>query len=641
MKQINKSLINAAQMLESVIDVSGIKGKRNAHYQKSGNLQQWAIKKRSELIELCADPDTRQTLEAWIKEPTDRKNIIPCIAKIIAISAIPENEFTAEQFPIFDDPLRDINAILAPYGNTWKQARDNYKINNECDRVQAGEDIAEVQAVAANPTAANTTTAAANQGGQSAAAELLQKLIDIKPELNKDRYPWVDIGFSRLFSDIYVNNCRYNSTAKCWYFYDGKRWVKDQDGKRVEALAKDFYHGLVSYCASQYIDQNIQQPYLNEVCKLGKFNPRATVIKDAASDNFFVYEDLDKDPDLFNCQNGVFNLKTMTFTPGHSPDQLLSKISNVVYDPNADSKEWEKFINEVMQGDAEKIEYLQKVLGYSLTTNTDEECLWFWYGEKSRNGKSTTAETYSYMMGNAEGYAAAVDPNTLAQKQNNDSSRPNGDIACLEGVRFLNVSEPPKNMIFNAALVKKLTGGNRIKARDNYEKFHEYNPIFKIIIDTNYLPIVLDDTLFLSGRVIVVTFDRVFSEAEQDHTLKDRLRTPQNISGLFNWCLEGLEKYRRDGLKKPQSIQEATELYQNNSDKVNMFITECMDRTQGINTKGKDVYQRYKQWCFDCGYSPEGQQNFFGTLRKKNLLGTGTVAGATYYNVMLDYTIKP
>ena len=614
---ITKALIEAAQMLEAAIekDRVSLPGQLEPNYRNPDMLQQWVNDKRTELINLCADPDTRQQLEAWIPSADDPKEIIPNIAKFIAMYAVPEApEFTPDTFPVYIDPAHTIPSILAAYDDPWKQARDFYAISAECEAVEAGNDIPTTEAEAEQIEAGIGTAG-------HAAAALLQKLIDIQPEKDILRYPLEDIGFSRLFSDVHADDCKYNAKAKCWYYYDGKRWIPDPDGKQAEALAKTFYVELLQYCA-QYLsyDIDLQSKWMKAILLLQKYNRRITLIKDAQSNSVINYDDLDKDKNLFNCQNGVYNLKTMTFTPGHDPAQLLSKVSNVIYDPTASSAEWDKFISEVMQGDTEKIEYIQKLFGYCLTGDTVQECLWFWYGEKSRNGKSTTAETFAYMMGNNEGYAAAVDPDTLAQKNDFDSGKPKPDLARLEGVRFLNVSEPPKNMLFNAALVKKLTGGNRLVVRDVYEKSHEYTPLYKIIIDTNYLPAINDDTLFLSNRVIVIPFERVFTEEEQDHTLKERLQTPQNISGLFNWCLEGLQKYRRDGLKKPQSIRDATDQYKDNSDKVNSFFAECMERLPGINTKGKDVYQRYKQWCFDCGYSPEGQQNFSGHCERKTYL---------------------
>lgn len=61
-----------------------------------------------------------------------------------------------------------------------------------------------------------------------------------------------------------------------------------------------------------------------------------------------------------------------------------------------------------------------------------------------------------HMLGGSSGYAMQMKPESLAQKQNNDSRQANGDIARLAGARFLNVSEPPKKMIFDAALLKTL-----------------------------------------------------------------------------------------------------------------------------------------------------------------------------------------
>ena len=52
---------------------------------------------------------------------------------------------------------------------------------------------------------------------------------------------------------------------------------------------------------------------------------------------------------------------------------LLSKICNVSYAPDAICPEWNKFLEQIMQGDKEKIQYLQKIAGLSLTGNTEEE----------------------------------------------------------------------------------------------------------------------------------------------------------------------------------------------------------------------------------------------------------------------------
>jgi putative DNA primase/helicase len=138
----------------------------------------------------------------------------------------------------------------------------------------------------------------------------------------------------------------------------------------------------------------------------------------------------------------------------------LSKLAPVIYQETAKSELWEKFIAEIMDGDKEKIRYLQRVCGLALTADTSLECLWVLYGASTRNGKSTFCEVISTMLGD---YAAATPPETFSQKKRN-SSQASGDIARLDNIRFLTASEFPQNMLLDVALVKTLTGRDKIVA---------------------------------------------------------------------------------------------------------------------------------------------------------------------------------
>ena len=61
----------------------------------------------------------------------------------------------------------------------------------------------------------------------------------------------------------------------------------------------------------------------------------------------------------------------------HDPDLLLTQIANVRYEPGKSCERWEKFIEEVMQGNQEKVRYLQKLFGICLTGDTRLEKMWF------------------------------------------------------------------------------------------------------------------------------------------------------------------------------------------------------------------------------------------------------------------------
>lgn len=474
---------------------------------------------------------------------------------------------------------------------------------------------------------------------QNFKAKVPKAIINRLKELGADiNFSLNDKGFGELFAEVYKNTCRYNATAKEWFFYNGKVWTRDEGSMRTLNKAKELADSLLIY-ATTIQDENVKKNFLDYASKLGQLRFRETMVKDSRDIYFVTQSDFDKNLELFNCQNGTLNLKTFEFAP-HNPDDLLSKISNVVYEPSAKSEEWEKFIDEVMQGDTEKIEYLQKILGYALTADTNLETCFILYGATTRNGKSTLIETLLYMLGNTAGYGMSMRPETLAQKQNKDSRQASGDIARLDGCRFLNASEPPKRMIFDVGLLKNLLGRDSITARHLHEREFEFIPRFKLFINTNFLPLITDDTLFTSGRINVITFDRHFEPHEQDKNLKSKLIKPDNLSGIFNWCIEGLKMYYTDGATPPQAVTNATAEYRTNSDKIGNFITECLEPRIGTNIKALDVYIKYKEWCSNNGFGVENKGNFFDELRGKNIFATsGTINGKTVRNVVRDYIL--
>ena len=463
-----------------------------------------------------------------------------------------------------------------------------------------------------------------------------------KPHL----YSQDDKGNGELYGDVFKNVLRYDSTINQWRFYNGKYWQVDEGGLIASRYAKFLKDALFTYSLSDEINNEIGceekskvvDTFRKHILTLGKKIIRDNMIKDAKDKFPIKRTDLDNNIYLLNCLNGTLNLKTFEFKK-HNPNDLLSKISNVEYNPDAYSPRWEKFVDEVMQGDKEKIKYLQKSIGYSITGDTSEEKFFIWYGATTRNGKSTLSNTLMYLLGDSNGYAMQANPETFAQKQNKDSRNASGDIARLDGVRFLALSEPPKRLIFDNALIKTLTGRDVITARNLYEREFQYTPKFKLIINTNHLPIITDDTMFSSGRVNVIIFDKHFSEAEQDIKLKDTLREPENLSGILNWCIEGLKLYNSERLIPPQSVVDATKQYRKDSDKIGVFVDECLVKADDT-IRARDAYQVYEHWCKSCGYGVEGLKNFYSELKTKSLLkDSATVDSKTVRNVICGYSI--
>lgn len=519
-----------------------------------------------------------------------------------------EEGHSVEEFEdlIKNDDGRDTVSILRKYGETKKsekekKTRTGEKSKKDCLVLKRGSE------------------------------DILKQLITLNAA---ECFQMNDRGSADLFATIFKNISRYNPTKKDWMYYDKTRWTADTEGMRAKRNAKTLADVLVRYSVTASLPDDKRQSYIKYAAGMMNYRNRNVMITDAKDLNFFENIELDKDDFFLNCKNCVLDLSgDQPKALEHNADLLLSKICNASYNPVATCTLWEKTVNEIMQGDSSKIEYLQKMSGRFLTGDTSEEEFYIFFGATTRNGKSTITELLLYLLGD---YATTISPESLAIKANKDSRTASPDIAKLAGTRLVVASEPPRRMLFDSSLVKTLTGRDSISARFLHENEFQFKPKFKLILNSNYLPVINDKTVFSSNRVKVIPFERHFAEKEQNKHLKEQLQ--QEIDGILNWCIEGLYMYRKEGIEPPEAVRTATHEYGEDSDKTGKFISECLVRSEH-NLAAKDVYEKYSQWCNDCGLGIDGRTSFYEELKTKNLLSkTGTVAGKTVKNVIKGYS---
>ena len=431
-------------------------------------------------------------------------------------------------------------------------------------------------------------------------------IADLSPHTNP-RYESFQIGNKNMFVDYYRPIILVNETRGCWYIYDGRVWRPDTHDLRICEMAIEFHDVLLSFAGS-ITSEDTRNRFLKRVALLDQKKYRDIMVKDASKEKSITVQmkAFDRDKFTFNCHNGTINLKTGEFRP-HTPSDLLTKVTEVDYVPGAVCPRWLTFLDEVFEGDKDRIRYLQKAVGYAMSGDTRLECMFLLYGPTSRNGKGTTMETVLRILGE---YGRTAKPEMLGKKGFSDSSGPSEDVARLNGARMVNVSEPEKTMVIDASLTKQMTGNNQLTARFLRENSFEFKPQFKLFIDTNHLPQISDMTLFESDRIRVIPFNRHFEEEERDIDLKHYLADPENLSGILNWCLEGFRLYQEEGLKMPESVKKATQEYRAMSDRIMMFTSQCLKREKGQELRSKAIYNRYTEWCRDNGFKYENAANF-------------------------------
>ena len=432
----------------------------------------------------------------------------------------------------------------------------------------------------------------------------LDRLKELDPT-NQSKYPWNDIGAGHIFADFYQDRLRYVSERKMWFYYEAGIWNKDTGNLRAMKYCMELANLMYSF-ALEIRDEDKRKSYMKYAAKWQNHSKRVDILKDAQVHHPIHYGDFDADIYAFNCKNGTLHINTGEFTEHRSTD-LLTKISPVVYDPTAYSERFCTYIDEIMSGDTERAKFLQKILGYGLTGDTRHECMTILYGATTRNGKGTLCESVLKVLGE---YGCTSRAETIAMKNYTNGSQPSEDVARLAGVRFVNISEPTKGMVLDAAKIKAMTGNDTLNARYLHENSFDFQPQFKIYVNTNYLPVINDMTLFSSDRIIIIPFDRHFDEQTRDTSLKQKFAEAEVQSAILNWLLEGYRLLRKEGLRLPKSVKAATERYQHDSDKMVLFFEDKLVADDTAEELTATVYARYKGWCKDNGCYAEGMKNF-------------------------------
>lgn len=432
----------------------------------------------------------------------------------------------------------------------------------------------------------------------------VDRLKELDP-MDSGKYPWNDIGAGRIFADYYQDRLRYVPERKVWFYYENGIWQPDTGSLRAMKCCMELADLMYTF-ALEIRDEDKRKAYMKYASRWQSHSNRVNILKDAQVHHPISYGRFDSDIYIFNCKNGTLHIDTGEFTEHRSTD-LLTKISTVTYDPNAHSPRFSSYIDEIMSGDADRARFLQKILGYGLTGDTRHECMTILYGVTTRNGKGTLCESVLKVLGD---YGCASRPETIAMKSYTNGSQPSEDVARLAGVRFVNIPEPGKGMVLDAAKVKAMTGNDTLNARFLHENSFDFRPQFKIYVNTNYLPVINDMTLFSSDRIIIIPFDRHFDEQSRDTTLKRQFSEEKVQSAILNWLLEGYRFLRSEGLHLPQSVKDATERYQHDSDRMVLFFEDNLVADDTAEEMTSTVYARYKGWCQENGCHPEGMKNF-------------------------------
>jgi len=259
----------------------------------------------------------------------------------------------------------------------------------------------------------------------------------------------------------------------------------------------------------------------------------------------------------------------------------------VVYDPSATCPRWEQFLPEIFENDAELISYVQCAVGYSLTADVSEQCIFLAYGEGA-NGKSTFLKTIGRVLGD---YSCNLP--FSAFEIGGRSSIPN-DIAALVGKRIVTSVETNEATRLNEGRIKALTGGDPITARYLYGEFFTFQPVAKFWLAFNDKPRVVDDSHGFWRRIRLIPFVHRFEGQQDDKHLDKKLIA--EAPGILNWALKGGLDWQKTGLVTPEAVEIATVEYREESNSAAAFINDRCCIEVGSWVSSGDLFAAYCKW---------------------------------------------
>jgi putative DNA primase/helicase len=377
-----------------------------------------------------------------------------------------------------------------------------------------------------------------------------------------------------------------------WLAWDGVRWAADDRGAAKRA---------VLHVLSKALNDSTDDPVLrSDVKKCESASGVAGVLDLASALVAFAVTvaDLDADPYLLNVANGTLDLRTMDLRD-HAPADRCTKVAKAAWRSDASMATWEGFLGYVLP-DAEVREFLQRVAGVGLLGVVVEHVLPILTGSGA-NGKSVFDQAVRFALGD---YASTVEPDLFLHRQ---GAHPTGEMDLL-GKRWVVVSETEKDRRLAEATMKRLTGGDTIRARRMRQDFVEFNPSHTAILITNHLPKVSGDDPAIWRRLRVVPFGVVIPPEERDKHLAERLKL--DADAILAWAVAGYADYQERGeLAEPDSVLTATSKYQKSSDSVARFLDDCTKSCNGFATTG-DLFARWSRWAAEDGADAISQRAF-------------------------------
>jgi putative DNA primase/helicase len=293
----------------------------------------------------------------------------------------------------------------------------------------------------------------------------------------------------------------------------------------------------------------------------------------------------------------------------HTPGWFSANCLDHRYDPNAQCEDWLKFLDQVFEGDPERIRALAMWFGYNLTSDIRQHTFAVFCGPP-RSGKGTVTRVLTALLGS---YNVATPTLSSLGGRFGLASLPD-KLAAIIGDGHLGRHA---DAVATLERLKSITGGDPQNIdRKNAAELANVVIQARFTIAVNEMPRLPDASAALRSRMLVIPFNVSF-EGKEDRTLVDRLL--EEIPGIMNWALAGLLDLRREGrLVRPKAGRAILDDFARLSSPVHAFVEDCCEIGPEFWVETAELQRAWRAWCEEHGHEHGSDAAFGGRLRAVN-----------------------
>jgi putative DNA primase/helicase len=403
--------------------------------------------------------------------------------------------------------------------------------------------------------------------------------------------PRTDLGNAEIFSTRNCHRLRHVRERRHWLEYREGRWRVDLTGEAERAAKEVARQRLRDAAEIRDPDRQKRDVRWAMTSQSGQRLREMLSVASTESATVLAADQLDTDPLLLSCANGTLDLRSGTLRDP-DPDDLITLGTDIPYLPDATCPRFERHLKEVFDGDAELVDYMRRLTGYTLTGDVREQIVAVLHGTGC-NGKDTLVKPIQRIVGD-HAQTCAIESFMVVHNRG-----VRNDLAALHRARLVVASESAEGRRLDEATVKMVSGGNSITARFLYGEFFEFAPRFKVWLITNHRPRVEGDDDAIWRRLRLIPFNVSFLGRE-DRELDRKLEA--ELPGILSWAVRGCLEWQADGLGLPAAVEQATSEYRADEDVFGAFVGERC--TLDGQVAPADLRTAYDQFCRALGEKP-------------------------------------